>query len=301
MRVFAGIVTYNPQIDRLIENVEAIAPQVERIVVFDNGSANLSEVEDALRAHGDSSDVIANGANAGMAHALNVLCERAKAEGVDYILLLDQDSVAPEGFVDLLCEHTGEDVGITAPFVMDRNNVRHVLMDEAVEQTDMVITSGSLVNLDIWERVGGYDENLFVDWVDYEYCDALLLQGYRILKVRDAVLLHEIGKKQYSRMGWSFTFEKGFFRWPVYQDDRPFIRRYDKVKAQVYVTLKYRWTSRWGHEMWFYAYEIWCNLYRGNKKLEYLRAWSKGAFDGSVLALRAHARRGKARPVNRDR
>ena len=39
----AGIVTYNPNMKRLIENVNAILPQVEQVILVDNGSANINE------------------------------------------------------------------------------------------------------------------------------------------------------------------------------------------------------------------------------------------------------------------
>lgn len=300
MKVFAGIVSFNPELERLKENISAIAPQVDRVIVFDNGSDNVDEVEEILPVDTDVM-LVKNGKNIGMSGALNSLCRMSRDDEATHILLLDQDSVVPEGFVNLLAEHVASDVGLVAPFIMDRNNVKHLLMDEAVEHVIMAITSGVLLSLDVWAQVGGYDENLFVDWVDYDYCDNLILHGYQILKVREAVLLHEMGKKEFSHMGWSFNRKKGFFRWPVYHDDRPFFRRYDVMKAHVYVTLKYRWTPLWGHEMWFLTYDILRNLIRERKKLEFLRALSKGTIDGISLAHRAHARKGHATLVEKNR
>lgn len=297
MRVFAGVVTYNPQLERLRENLNAIVPQVEKVLVFDNGSTSVDEIVTALETYGSSIELINNGKNAGMAGALNRISKRCLDDGAHYVIMLDQDSVVPEGFVDILLEHTGDDIGITAPFIMDRNNVKIMEMDVEVEQSIMVITSGALINLEVWDQVGGYDENLFVDWVDYDYCDNVILHGYRILKIRKAVLLHEIGKKEYSHMGWSFNLKRGFFRWPVYHDDRPYSRRYDLMKAHVYVSLKYRWTPLWRHEVWFFAYDIWRNVVRERKKLEFLRALSHGVVDGVSLAHRAHARKGHAKLV----
>ena len=39
-KICAGIVLYNPEIDLLKKNIEAIADQVDCIYLFDNGSKN---------------------------------------------------------------------------------------------------------------------------------------------------------------------------------------------------------------------------------------------------------------------
>lgn len=66
--IWGGIVTYNPDLGRLCENVDAIAPQVEQLLVFDNGSKNYADIERAL---GDRARVIVSPENLGMAKALN--------------------------------------------------------------------------------------------------------------------------------------------------------------------------------------------------------------------------------------
>ena len=48
MRICAGIVTYNPNIDRLRENYLHIRDQVDVIIICDNGSGNLNEIKEIL-------------------------------------------------------------------------------------------------------------------------------------------------------------------------------------------------------------------------------------------------------------
>ena len=40
----AGIVLYNPDIKRLEENISAIAPQVNELILIDNSSKNIDEI-----------------------------------------------------------------------------------------------------------------------------------------------------------------------------------------------------------------------------------------------------------------
>ena len=46
MRILTGIVTFNPEIDRLKENLNSIVPQDTDILIFDNGSKNIAEVSE---------------------------------------------------------------------------------------------------------------------------------------------------------------------------------------------------------------------------------------------------------------
>ena len=47
--VLAGITLYNPELDRLEENIASIQNQVDRIICVDNGSKNIVEIETFLK------------------------------------------------------------------------------------------------------------------------------------------------------------------------------------------------------------------------------------------------------------
>ena len=44
-KVYAGVVTYNPEIKRLKENISSIQNQVTTVVIFDNGSNNVDNIQ----------------------------------------------------------------------------------------------------------------------------------------------------------------------------------------------------------------------------------------------------------------
>ena len=44
LKVLAGIVLYNPDLERLSENVSAIIPQVDILLLVDNKSNNINEI-----------------------------------------------------------------------------------------------------------------------------------------------------------------------------------------------------------------------------------------------------------------
>ena len=66
--------------------------------------------------------------------------------------------------------------------------------DKDVEIVDACITSGSLLRLSAWIKIGGFWEELFIDMVDFDLCWSLGEAGYKILRVNNQTLLQEIGK-----------------------------------------------------------------------------------------------------------
>lgn len=46
--LFAGIVTFNPDIELLRKNIEAICAQVDLVIIVDNGSRNLEDIRPSL-------------------------------------------------------------------------------------------------------------------------------------------------------------------------------------------------------------------------------------------------------------
>lgn len=199
--VCCGIVTYNPDIDRLLENIEAVCSQVSEIIIYDNGSINIGEIKLIVTAMPEIT-LLQSDHNDGMSKALNRLCNHAlkggsrKKEGYKHILLLDQDSVSYPDMVENLVKYVDRAIGIVAPVSHNRNipfstyETKRSDLQEALR----VNTSGSLVNLSAFSEVGGYNENLFVDWVDIEYCLRLREKGFKIAVSASAFLLHDLGE-----------------------------------------------------------------------------------------------------------
>ena len=54
MKIFCGIVTFNPDIERLKENILAIQNQVDSIYIFDNYSDNRKGIQSLIEVVKDS-------------------------------------------------------------------------------------------------------------------------------------------------------------------------------------------------------------------------------------------------------
>jgi rhamnosyltransferase len=215
-RVSAIVVTYHPGTARLAALLDAIAGQVDGVVIVDNGSPEVRAwLVDAARERG--CELLLLEKNTGVAAAHNIGIARARALGADSVLLLDQDSLPQENMVAALegalreLARTGELVAAVGPCHMDRRSraqspfIRFGLLfnrhlycggksgDPFIE-CDHLITSGSLIPAASFDRVGELDERLFVDTVDTEWCFRAQYKGYKLFGVCSAEMGHAVGE-----------------------------------------------------------------------------------------------------------
>ncbi len=77
------------------------------------------------------------------------------------------------------------------------------------DDVTFVITSGALMDLDVYRSIGPFRDEFFIDYVDHEYCLRAKRNGYAIVVVRDALLYHSLGDKQERSIG-RFRFRPTF-------------------------------------------------------------------------------------------
>lgn len=230
MDVSAGIVLFNPDIKRLKENIDAVIVQCTRLYLVDNGSGNIDEVKGLLNQYNQSKiSILWNRENQGIAKALNQLTSAAQKEGFDWILTLDQDSVVPSNIVGEFEKYiNNSSVGILCPIICDRNKDEEIKINEDCTEIDECITSGSLLNIKAWSEIGGFDERMFIDGVDFDICYRLRQRGYKIYCIHSVVLLHELGHIEYHR----------FLFWKVLVKNHSVFRKYYIARNIIYVAKK---------------------------------------------------------------
>lgn len=193
----AGIITYNPELGRLHENVGTILPQVDCLIIVDNGSSNVEDIHSFIDEF-EKVYFVCNSENVGIAKALNEMAEKAMELGAEWLLTLDQDSVVAGNIMEEYVKHICDtSIGIVTCRYVDRNTDN---IDQYTSINDCFIprciTSGTYMNLNVWKQVGGFFEPLFIDQVDFDYCYTLKEYGNRILQVGSTYVLHEIGKSK---------------------------------------------------------------------------------------------------------
>ncbi len=212
-KIYAGIITYNPDIDKLMKNIIAVLPQVEGLLIVDNGSDNVSDINKLIQRvnveHNPGfTDILfkTNDKNKGVAYALNQIMNKAESQGATWVLTLDDDTeVYPElvsmykkfideGKVDNLASISclRKDRQYKEKNVAIKESVSHIGKEYDIVKT--CITSGNLVFVDAWRKVKGFNNRLFIDMVDDDFCFRLGEQGYKIVRLNEYGFLHEMGE-----------------------------------------------------------------------------------------------------------
>lgn len=156
---------------------------------------------------------VSNGANLGIATALNQGVNCLTEAGCAMALLFDQDSEPSESLLNELPRalarvlSSGRRVALigpayedlrlrgTAPFVRFRFPALKRIPPVGVDliDVDFLITSGSCLNLAAWDDIGPMDDSLFIDFVDVEWCVRARKARYSILGAPFLRLAHELG------------------------------------------------------------------------------------------------------------
>jgi len=241
------VVTWNPDKD-LFSRIESIARQVDRVVIVDNGSAPSGREVLHEACIPDDVSLIANSRNTGVATALNQGIEYARRHGYRWVLTLDQDSLpSDEMITEQIAVYNDfgerERIGVIGAHPKDKIT-RVTPYAEAcngecwLEQT-VVITSGSLISLDAFEKVGALRDDFFIDGVDHEFCLRLRAHGYRVLVACRAELLHSLGRPARRR----------FLGREVVPTNHSYVRRYYLTRNKILITREYfnrepRWIAK---------------------------------------------------------
>ena len=174
-------------------NLVRVRPQVEHLVVVDNGSSE--EQLHLLRGASHELDftLIENGQNLGIAAALNVGVKWAQTNGSGWVALFDQDSAVTDGFIAQMVadfEHFARqrNILLLIPRYRDPGScVERVCPLDEDGGPFVTITSGSLLPIGAFEKCGYFKEELFIYTVDDEYSLRLRSRGYSIARSSHAV------------------------------------------------------------------------------------------------------------------
>lgn len=238
-RVCAVIVTYNCG-ESFLNTINSVENQVDKIVIVDNGSKySTIKMLEKLREE-KNVELILCGDNLGIAAALNKGVRYSLENKYQWVMTLDHDSNLKDDMVEKLLEsyhNLDKDkqqnvVSLLPRYIELGLDVEEQLNkeQEAIKYIDGGITSGNLVNRKAFEEVGLFDEKLFIDFVDYDFCFRIREKGYDIVEIRDAILFHRIGETKSGK----------FFHKKVSATNHSPLRRYYITRNRMYCWRKYR-------------------------------------------------------------
>lgn len=250
-KVAAIIISYNPD-NNLLDSVNLLVNQVEKIIIVDNGSEsekkkNINLIKDI---NNEKIKIIFNQENLGIATALNIGVKDALKQGYNWILTMDQDSKVSSNMIEKMFEvystidesERKDILSIFPNFVDERiQSIEENSEMNAYEYVDADITSGNLLKAEVFDKVGFFDDSLFIDLVDTDFCMRLNEENIKMIKVRDAILYHSLGESQtvksifgkfntsnHSALRRYYMTRNRFYTWEKYKDLNSFTLNRDK-------------------------------------------------------------------------
>ena len=283
-RVFCIIVTYCPDAEHLQRVLASIARQTPHIVLVDNTPNPHTAIDTP-----DVVQCIPLGENLGIAAAQNIGIRKALAQGAEVVWLSDQDTMYPATYLhDMLlafqdCQSQGIRLGALAPAYFDTNKgavqtlVRHAPLTQkfactpGLHPVSHAIASGTLMPASALRTIGLMQENLFIDWVDLEWCwRASNQHGYQTICTGDVVVEHTMGDGSVQFLG-----KKVSIRSPL--------RHYYMVRNAVHIALHSRSATAPIRCEIFAKALAWTLIFpliAPSQKRQHLRATLAGLWDG---------------------
>jgi len=226
----AGVVIlYNPG-NNVIENINSYMNQINHLFIFDNSKDSVVFVRDSFRKY-NKVEYIFNGGNLGVALCLNKAAQIATNRGYSYLLTMDQDSKAASDMIEnmLVAVSDIKDIGIISPFHVNKFETKQI-PSEIFNEELVVQTSGNLLNLSIYQLIGHFKEEFFIDYVDTEYCLRLNKNGYKVIRVNNALIYHNEADIS----------ERIFFRKKIFPHNHAPVRLYFKTRNRFYLRDLYK-------------------------------------------------------------
>lgn len=213
------VLNYNGCEDTLacLRSLEHLTYPNFTVIVVDNHSSDGSV--EAVRAAHPNVKLIETGANLGFTGGNNVGIRYALQHGADYVMLLNNDTVAAPDMLDVMIEvmEAAPDIGVTGPMIYYYSAPDIIwsaggAIDWARGTTDMIglneedkaqfglsprpvdFVTGCclLARRETWERAGLLDEKFFMYYEETEWCVRAGRAGFRIVHVPMAMLWHKI-------------------------------------------------------------------------------------------------------------
>jgi rhamnosyltransferase len=214
VRALAVVVCHEPQRADLAALVGALLPSTNfGVVLVDNSESEVGRVTVAAVGRHCGLEIFCNERNLGVAEAQNIGIRRARQLNYTHVLLLDQDSALDGLSADRMLSAfwvlrlSGRRVAALGPSVVDprtkaavdfvrlgRLRMKRLPRTSEPVSCDMLISSGCLIALDAIDEAGMMDSELFIDYVDMEWCARARAAGYEVFGLPDVTMNHTIGE-----------------------------------------------------------------------------------------------------------
>ena len=195
MKLVGVIIAFQPNINKLQKNIETLVSDVDKLLIYKNSEFYIDDL--IINKYQEKIEFIGDSKNIGIASALNEGVIWARRNSFTHILTLDQDSFFEQSHLNkfkyLIKSSRLSNIGIFCPNIDNRGSV---LLDSKnkYEYVADSITSGSIFPLATFDLCGLFEDSLFIDAVDYEFCYRIFsTKNLQTIIFPEIILKHEVG------------------------------------------------------------------------------------------------------------
>lgn len=231
LNVGAVIVLFHPEGD-LNTRLQRVIDQTSSIVIIANDGLGADRLGPLSF---DRIEYLQPTENIGLAAALNWGIESISKKGLDWCLLLDQDTLIDYGFIEGM-EGVWKDcpdrkkIAILAPNYRSPTGSKLAYPSHPKWQILVTsVTSGSIISIDFFHQLGGMHEAFFIEGIDIEYSLRVQNAGFLIVASGNALMTHGAGH----------TEERLFFGRTILISHHDAWRRYMQLRNLTWIIWKY--------------------------------------------------------------
>ncbi len=270
-RLLGIVIIYYPKIE-IIKNIESYLCVVEKLIIWDNTPNGFNDFD--LPNNGKI-EIIGDKVNRGIGIPLNIAVEIAKKEGYTHVLSMDQDSYFEYGECSVYWTAILEkgDIAIYSPNYCIDNNALFA-QKQFFTEVEKSMTSGSIYPVNLFEIIGVFRDDLFIDLIDTEISLRAKRHNIKTWVYTPVCLNHKLGNKgRICKLLWK----------QFNSNEYSPLRTYYIVRNGIIVKKEYPlatcWDSYFSH--WIYN-RLLLIVFFENQKFKKIRCLFMGVFHGLV-------------------
>jgi rhamnosyltransferase len=239
MKINAAIFTlYKPNLD-FFDAISSVLEFCDFVILVDNtpGGHKFTQLPNNVL-H------ISDGLNKGLGSALNIGISEARSRLVDQVILFDQDSSPTTELLSNLfiaLNNNNLDQVIIGPTHIDDCISEEIFNNNSVandvylnSEISCLPTSGLVFNLSKIPTNFIFDESLFLDLVDFDWCWRLRSRGWRVYRLNNVFMRHRLGISEKKLLFLTYHIPAPYRHYFQFRDTlRVIIRSYVPLRSRL--------------------------------------------------------------------
>lgn len=186
------IILYYPKYEEVYRNISSYSNFIKTLYIIENSKLN-EEFITSLKKLLNIQLISKDDGNIGIAKSLNLALKQAKKDNYEWLLTMDQDTYFEKNDFSLFL-NSFEKIDKKELIIFSPIHNKKFISSNIVEK-EFVMTSSNIINIDKSLKIEGFDENLFIDEIDHDFCFKSIINKYKIIVNENIAVNHSLGKK----------------------------------------------------------------------------------------------------------